>query len=162
MREAAWLPQISHRFLLSLSDFCCFWLYYYGRVYVFLCQSPKLLNFLSKKVVIFIYYVFLKKVEILHALSLWGRRVPRGCCLTWKSWRLSNHLCSFLECLGKEIRFSLFSWGPMLVEIFCLFLNSFMVHSDTGRKIGEWMGRFWSSLKEDIRRFPSPTGTFWD
>ena len=49
-----------------------------------------------------------------------------NCCLTWKSWRLSNHLCSSPERLGKEIRFLLFNWGPMLVEIFCLFLNSFM------------------------------------
>ena len=64
--------------------------------------------------------------EILHDLSLWGRRVPRGCCLTWKSWRLSNHLCSFLERVGKEIRFLLFSGGPMLMEIFSLYLNSFM------------------------------------
>ena len=73
-----------------------------------------------------IYYVFLKNVEILHALSLWGRRVPKGCCLMWKSWHLSYLLCSSLERLGKEIRFLLFSWGPMLVETFCLFLNSFM------------------------------------
>ena len=43
----------------------------------------------------------------------------------WKSWHLNNHLCSFLDCLRKEIRFLLFSWGPMLVEIFCLFLNSY-------------------------------------
>jgi len=68
----------------------------------------------------------LKKSEILHALSLWGRRVPRGCCLKWKSWHLNNHLCCFPDRLRKEIRFLLFSWGPMLMEIFCLFLNSFM------------------------------------
>ena len=149
----------------SLSDCCCFdYIILRGSTFFFV--KSKTFEFSVEEGGTFNLLRILEKGRDSSRFVTLGKESAKRLLFNVEELASKQSPVQFSRTFREGDKILLFSWGPMLVEIFCLFLNSFTndvkVHSDTGRKIGKRMGQIWSSPKEDIRRFSSPTRTFQD